>query len=194
MSEGKLMAREPWSLREDSDGTRHIIAERDASAFGVHLRVVVAISVTGEMHAEFELRWAQDGPVKKRAYYHAHKGQVSWRVNATDDWQIVAPKRAHFFPLMRIFTADMVRALQGKGGQGSVIVPSIATLADLETVFTPLLSQRSITGVVGDPHAVDLSGGAYDAPARLCFNQDGLLRHYSFCDAAGQAWQCELVD
>lgn len=191
---GETVAREPWSVRTDSNGVRHVVAERDAGAFGVQIRVTAKSYPNGNSNAQLELRSAHDGPLRKQAQYRVHGGVVSWRENEGQDWQIVGPHGAHFFGLMRIFTGDMVLALHKMGGQGAVIVPSIVSLGRDETVFKPLMSERTVVKVADEKSAFDLSGGAYEAPARLFLDQDGLLQHYDFTDAAGQKWDCSLVD
>jgi hypothetical protein len=188
--DGVIMAREPWSVDRGLDGTIHVKTVRDATQFGVWLSLEADIFADGHGDYRFDLRNCAEGPIVKSARYHCEDGAVYFGPAR----QEIAPQGAHFFPLMRYFTGDMIAAILLKGGSHEVIVPDIGDMSALDTLFAPLHSVRTVVPVMGDPLAFDLSGGAYEAPARLHLNAEGLLAHYAFTDAAGKVWTCDLGD
>jgi hypothetical protein len=192
--DGEPSVREPWRIDVAADGTQLIQATRDASQFGVHLTLQATRTASGDLTAQFELRHDEAGPILKQADYRSHGGLVWYRDLGAQPWRTACKQQAHFFPLMRCCSADMVRALQMGGGQMQVVVPSIATLSNLDSVFEPLESLRHVSPVDRDGLVFDLSGGAYEAPARLTLNSHGFPAHYRFTDPAGATWDCQLED
>jgi hypothetical protein len=190
--DGALTAYEPWTIEHDTSGARRIICVRDASQFGVYLTLNATIAANGDAHYAFALSASATGPVKKSAEYRVEGATTLYRIMPQTDWIRLQPEGAIFFPLMRVFTGEMVRGLVLNGSVSSVIVPSIERLTDIGSVFEPIVSQRSAVAVSRQPYSYDLSGGAYDAPTRLLINQQGLLESYHFTDAKGVLWTCQL--
>jgi hypothetical protein len=189
---GRIVAREPWRVETDRDGTKRITSYRDATDFGVWLEVNARVNRDGTCDYDFCLKATQTGPDLKSARYAVKDGSLFWAVPPTKNLLPVVPPTAHFFPLMRYFTGDMVRAIAQEGGTKTVIVPDIRNFADLSNIFAPLASVRSLVDVHGDAKTFDLSGGAYEAPARLYLNEAGVLSHYAFTDPTGDEWTCDL--
>jgi hypothetical protein len=191
---GVVLAREPWAVSRDDNGQTLVRAQRDASEFGVWLGLEAVLDEVGGRIFDFTLRAKADGPVRSETRFVDRKGILSFSPVAAHAASPLGPTSAHFFPLMRYFTGDMVRAILIAGGTKDVIVPDIRTLGDVGSAFAPVHSVRTVSEVKGETDAFDLSGGTYEAPARLYLNGDGLLIHYAFTDAAGQAWTCDLED
>jgi hypothetical protein len=187
-----LTAYEPWSIEFDAAGARRVTCVRDASQFGVYLTLIATIAANADAHYVFALSTSATAPIKKSAEYRVEGATTSYRIARQTDWICLQPASAIFFPLMRVFTGEMVRGLERKGPKSSVIVPSIDRLADIDSVFEPIVSQRSAVAVSGHPGSYDLSGGAYEAPTRVAINQQGLLESYRFTDAKGAVWTCQL--
>jgi hypothetical protein len=190
--DGALTAHEPWSIHSDSTGTHRVVCVRDASQYGVYLTLNATVSTDGYAHYAFALRASATSPIKKSAEYRVEGTTTSYRNMPQTDWKPLEPAGAIFFALMRVFTGEMVRGLVKNGQESSVIVPSIDRLADIDSVFEPIVSQRSAVAVSGHPNSYDLSGGAYEAPTRVVINQQGLLESYHFADAKGAVWTCQL--
>lgn len=191
--DGTMTAREDWIDWTDDQGRRHVRCVRDASQFGVHLGLTSSFTADGRAAHIFELREHANGPLKKAAYYETAGDQVQFRMDASAPWKIVETDGAIFFPLMRIFTADMVRSLDQSGGTGVVVVPSIEQLNEIDTIFEPIVSTRNVVriGLKGD--CFDLMGGAYEAPTRIWINAQGHLENYAFVDPKGVRWTCQLI-
>jgi hypothetical protein len=191
--DGVEQARETFAVTSRSDGALNVQCVRDASQFGVHLVLDALCLVTGDARYVFILRARADGPILAKATYIVTDGEI-WVEHGNDLGQKLSPKRAHVFPLMRYFTGDMVAAILENGGQASICVPDIRTLHDAGSAFLPLKSVRTVAAVEGQSNVFDVSGGAYDAPARLHLNDEGLLAYYEFEDANHKVWRCNLVD
>jgi hypothetical protein len=191
--DGVEQARETFDVTSSSDGALQVQCVRDASQFGVHLAVGAKCLMSGDAHYVFTLRAQADGPILAKTTYIATDSEI-WVEHGNDLGQKLLPKRAHVFPLMRYFTGDMVAAILNNGGQASIIVPDIRTLSDTGSAFLPLQSVRKVAAVEGQSNVFDVSGGAYDAPARLHLNDEGLLAYYEFEDANHKIWRCKLVD
>jgi hypothetical protein len=187
-----LTAHEPWTIERDTSGTRRIICVRDASQYGVYLTLNATINADGDAYYAFALSASATGPIKKSAEYRVESATTSYRIMPQRDWKSLEPVGAIFFPLMRVFTGEMVLGLERNGPDTFVIVPSIERLADIDSVFEPVVSQRSAVSVSGQPNSFDLTGGAYQAPTRVLINQQGLLESYNFTDAKGAVWTCQL--
>jgi hypothetical protein len=190
--DGALTAHEPWSIESDSTGTHRVVCVRDASQYGVYLTLNATIAANGDAHYAFALSTSATAPIKKSAEYRVEAATTSYRIAPKTNWTRLEPNGAIFFPLMRVFTGDMVGGLLQNGPESSAIVPSIKRLAGIESVFEPIVSQRSAVAVSGHPNSYDLSGGAYEAPTRVLINQEGLLESYNFTDAKGAVWTCQL--
>jgi hypothetical protein len=191
--DGVEQARETFAVTSRSDGALNVQCVRDASQFSVHLVLDALCSMSGDAHYVFTLRERANGPILAKATYILTNGEI-WVEHGHGLGQKLLPERAHVFPLMRYFTGDMVTAILNNGGQANIIVPDIRTLSDTGSAFTPLQSVRTVVAVKGQPNVFDLSGGAYDAPARLHLNYEGLLAHYEFEDSNRKVWRCNLVD
>jgi hypothetical protein len=185
---GAIMAREPWSVHHNADGSVQVRAVRDATQFGVWMAVEADILSEDRADYRLELRASAEGPVVKAVCYHRDNGALFMGPQR----QEIVPRGAHFFPLMRYFTKDMIAAILKRGGSHHVVVPDISDVGANEKVFAPLYSVRTVVPVSGDLQAFDLSGGAYEVPARLIFNDQGLLAHFAFTDSAGKVWSCDL--
>jgi hypothetical protein len=189
---GDFMAREDWAITDTRDGGVHVSASRDASAFGVWLGLEATQYRDGRSSYWFELRQFNDGPVLRSARFWQTKNALSYASCRETVPEQISPDGAHFFPLMRCFTGAMIHAIMAGGGACDVIVPDISALDRPETAFAPRHSQRRAIVVKGAPNAFDLSGGAYEAPARVYLNEKGLLDHYTFEDGSGKRWTCDL--
>jgi hypothetical protein len=189
---GAIVAREPWAVMADGLSGTRVSAHRDASEFGVWLGLACTLDADGAGSFDFQLRTHGDGPVQREAHYRRDETGLYYSAQSRDMLAYIAPKTTHFFPLMRYFTSAMVSALSAAGGNCDVIVPDISTLGLASSAFAPLPSQRYLVPVAGEDNAFDLSGGAYEAPARIYLTEDGLLAHYAFTDGAGKEWTCEL--
>lgn len=104
----------------------------------------------------------------------------------------------HFFPLMRIFSGQLLGALAKRGGSGGVLVPWIQDPSRANKLFAPELSNRRVFYLgVGRPGFGDqacdcfhYSGGEYDNGAEYHLSQ-GLL--WAYCWQQGQKeWQVRL--
>jgi hypothetical protein len=190
--DGAIVAREPWSVTRNQAGNTRIVTARDASEFGVWLGLEVNIAQDGARLYHFELRTKPKGPTLKSTRYHRADGLLHYDANNEGPLCELAPQNAHFFPLMRYFTGEMIAAIKDNGGARDVIVPDIRSLTNVASVFAPLHSVRTVTMVAGDRQAFDLTGGAYETPARVYLNNEGLLMSYAFMDVTGQKWTCIL--
>jgi hypothetical protein len=190
---GVEQARETFAVTSRGDGAVQLHCVRDASQFDVQLVLDALCSVCGDARYVFTLRARADGPMLAKATYSLTNGEI-WVGRGDDIGEKLTSKRAHVFPLMRYFTGDMVAAILDNGGQASIIVPDIRTLGDTDSVFLPLESVRNVVAVEGQSNVFDVSGGAYDVPARLHLNDEGLLAHYEFEDSNRKIWRCRLVD
>jgi hypothetical protein len=190
--EGRVVAREDWHVEIDLNGTTRVTSQRDATAFGVWLELNAILLSDGTCAYDFCFKATHNGPALKSVRYSVNDTGLFWATPAVTQLTYLAPPYTHFFPLMRYFTGDMVRAIAQAGGQKTVIVPDIRNFADSASLFEPLKSARTIVDVNGDARTFDLSGGAYEAPARVYLNQNGFLEHYAFTDPAGNKWTCDL--
>jgi hypothetical protein len=192
--DGIEQARETFVVTPLEGGGEHVHCVRDASAFGVHLMLDAACVTQDDRRYMLTLRAKADGPILSKCIYSLVNQEILF--HSTDDKETRQKLSCgvHLFPLMRYFTSEMVMSILENGGQQDIIVPDIAAPTKIASVFAPLQTVRTVTIVLGEPNVFDLSGGAYDAPARLYLGEHGLLSHYAFTDSVGKVWTCRLED
>ncbi|WP_226660866.1 hypothetical protein [Microbulbifer aggregans] len=104
----------------------------------------------------------------------------------------------HFFPLMRIFSGQLIGALAKRGGSGGVLVPWIQDPSRVNKLFAPELSNRRVfylgVGQAGfQGKACDCfhySGGEYDNGAEYHL-AEGLMWAYHW-QQGRKEWQVRL--
>jgi hypothetical protein len=191
---GVEVVEEAWCSGTAQDGTQTIESARDASNFGAYFSVRAVIAPTGTANYELTFQTQKGAPILKTARYHVEAGTVSRQFEDGHYTIVQAPQDALFFPLMRVFTGQMIAAMIGKSAPTTWIVPKLDMRDNLVALFEPDLSQRSITQ---DPSASDiywLSGGPYVSPARLTLRPNRMLDNYAFIpEGSTEHWECRYV-
>lgn len=164
--------------------------------------------------SRFELTWTQDDGEPVRAGYHFGDGSVKVRRHASglepQEHEVSFPDAAAplLSPLMRVFAGPVIARLLEAGGQGTVVVPSIAQPKATESLLQPQLSTRTArlleTGVelpgVGEdsPEPVrglrlcEYQGDQYGPEARFWLAEDDMLVRYQWRQSPTEQWDVRL--
>jgi hypothetical protein len=193
-SNGINVAEETWSIETASDGTRTIKSVRDASNFGAYLSVHAVIVPSGTADYQLTFQTQKGTPILKSVRYHVETGSVYRRFEDGKQVLVQAPQDALFFPLMRVFTGQIIAAMIGRREPTTWIVPKLDMTDNLVNLFEPDLSERFIEQDPNEPNIFWLSGGPYVSPARLKLREDGMLENYAFTpEGSDENWVCQLV-
>lgn len=96
----------------------------------------------------------------------------------------------HFFPLLRIFTGDMLRNLED--GDTPLMLPDIEQHTALDNLLKPRFDIRSSKKVQGEDSLYTMQGGHYSEDnARFTVNETGVLVRYEWQQAEDKAWLIE---
>ena len=108
-----------------------------------------------------------------------------------------------FFPLMRIYSGEVVHRLRRRGA-GRVLVPWIGDVGQARRLFRPDYSERRvevvgedricIDGAVRNCVEYDYSGGPYPPGTRFWIDENGMLLRYRWQQNDGKRWEVRLRD
>ncbi|MFV8784243.1 hypothetical protein ACNKU7_17615 [Microbulbifer sp. SA54] len=201
LCDGQLMPiTERWHLVR-SAGLFEIYSERTVPSQSLRVRVLARIE-SGRI-GRCALSWGVDGEMNCRA-------NATYRVGADGRGAVyryrrpgfpargIPMVRQHFFPLLRIFSGQLLGALASAGGSGEVLVPWIHDPAQGERLFAPEFSTRTVgyqgPGRAAKPGNVSdcflYAGGQYGQGAEYDV-ADGLLQEYRWWQGEKQ-WRVRL--
>ncbi len=176
---------EPWVRYQLPDGGQVIRSSRsDGKSFVLGVKCWVQ-----ERHTFASLFWA-NARGYRTVNYRVNGESMRWNLDGETPAQMQIDQPTQFFPLMRIFSGATLLGLLANGGKGQVLVPSIKSPEQPETLFQPLFSERSVEAL-GD-NTYHYRGGEYDDAARYTLNELGILQQYSWRQSANQEWTVEL--
>jgi len=106
-------------------------------------------------------------------------------------------------PLLRVFTGPLIARLLERGGNGLVVLPSIADPADSGTLLRPLASERrarlvqddaelSIAGVPTPCRRCEYLGDQYGPGTQFWLGPDDTLLRYQWRQSPDQLWDVWL--
>lgn len=140
------------------------------------------------------LRWHLLGSGQAvSAEYQLADGRLSWSRNDGSGGDEPIGAGVWLFPLMRVFTGDLLPVIEAGGGEGEVLLPSIKTPDRPETLFRPLLStRRAVRLEDGSPCCYRYEGGEYEQGALCWLREDGLLERYQWQQGDQFFWEVDL--
>lgn len=178
---------EPWCRHRDSDGAQVIRAVRTDNT-----NFLLGVSHRCESGKQrLALRWQQSGSGQSiSAEYDWGDGMLVWSRSDGAGGERQFDEAVWLFPLMRVFTGDVLLALGSRGGEGEVLVPSIKTPDQPETLFLPEVSVRQVSELA--PGCFLYGGGEYEESATCWLDDDGLMQKYRWQQSADQLWTVSL--
>ncbi|MBB3047964.1 hypothetical protein FHR99_002230 [Litorivivens lipolytica] len=177
---------EPWMRYQLPDGGQVIRTSRsDGKSFVLGVKCWIQANRTYA-----SLFWANASGYCT-ANYRVNGESMRWNLDGETPEQLELDRPTQFFPLMRIFSGEILLSLLANGGSGQVLVPSIKSPERRETLFRPLFSERSVEALGSNTY--HYRGGEYDDGARYELNDEGLLQRYSWQQSENQFWEVELV-
>ncbi len=176
---------EPWAKYQLGGNTVTRSLRSDGNSF------VLAVKAWGETGVEFASFYWENAAGSYSANYAFQGSGVRWNLEGEKPQQQGFDQPTCFFPLMRVFSGETLLAIVGKGGRSQVLVPSIKTPEQRDSLFRPLLSERTVER--RPDGAYHYMGGEYDDGARYELNASGLLQRYAWQQSEGELWEVELV-
>jgi hypothetical protein len=183
---------EPWRIFRTEDDYRVTVAERSAPEMKTHLEVVHREGPEGLETISLTFRESPQSEVLAHGDYRLERGLCRFKGQNDQGWSDTPLARAHFFPLMRVFTGAMVTALVNAGGEGEVIVPHIAHPEPEKPIFQPTRSQRLVERMDGLAPIYLYRGGPYEKPATILLNNEGMMERYCWEQSDVETWVCRL--
>lgn len=188
---------EPWCRHQHRV---YGVVTRALRTDGVHFLLAVKQYRDGEANV-VQLLWQTLGEqaVTVVTEYRVIDGELRWRRDRGEWQQQGLAEGVLFFPLIRVFTGEIINGLLERGGRGSVLVPSIVNPADTASLFEPLLSERFAepaidAEVLADCSSFRYGGAQYGDGALFWLDGDGLLQRYEWQQSEDSRWQVTLAD
>ena len=205
---------ESWSVFGEPDSRLRIVSERsaDSGQSRLHADGLYRLTAT-ESARSFRLRNYEpelvelafsnsDGEVT--ATYQALDGRLRLQrsVNAKEIFPATVMESIPLFPLLRIFTGPIVRKLHALGEFAAVCVPDIRPGRNLDSLLTPLISQRRARllqrgrkEIDGRPIGADCfeyRGGEYPPGTLFWVDDHDVLLGYEWKNPDNETWQVQL--
>ena len=176
--------REPWVRYQLGDNTVTRTLRSDGHSF------VLGVKTWGKEGVEFASFYWESAAGCCSANYALQGNGVRWNLEGDRPQQELFDQPTCFFPLMRVFSGDTLRAIVANGGCSQVLVPSIKTPEQRDSLFRPLLSERTVERLPDG--AYHYRGGEYDDGARYELTEEGLLQRYVWQQSERELWEVEL--
>lgn len=176
---------EPWLQHRQPDGS---VITRSSRSDGANFVLAVKAGQKGE--TAFATFYWENFAGAREAHYLLRADELRWSLDGEKPTTQSLNTPLCFFPLMRIFSGETILAIDSSGGKARVLVPSIKTPEQRESLFVPLFSERSVE-VLGS-NTYHYCGGEYDDGALYQLNEKGLLQRYSWQQSESQLWEVEL--
>ena len=145
----------------------------------------------GKGGVEFASLYWENATGRYSANYALQGDGVRWNLEGDTPQELLFDRPTCFFPLMRVFSGETLLTIVENGGRSQVLVPSIKTPEQRDSLFQPLLSERTVERLPDG--AYHYRGGEYDDGARYELNASGLLQRYAWQQSEGEFWEVELV-
>ena len=185
---------ESWSIRQDDQG--HLITQsiRDASAY--HSRIEVNAVAHANAVTAFDVVWRNhnSGMVNSASARYQLSGMtihIRRAINNADEahrLKVAAPPI--MFPLMRVFTGDVIVKLAQSDAPLDVLTPNIANPADAANLLMPKIEPRraaflhtedlEIAGKMTSARCYSYISEQYDDKARFWVDAHRLLLRYTW--------------
>lgn len=195
---------EHWERRPLAESAWQI---KSARSFGDTLLQVDATE-TGRRIEQFQVCWQSGDELPIQASYQLNDDVLA--ISRTEgsgtgtDTQVAAPSGLTLlFPLMRIFVGPVIENFLSAGGEGTVVLPSIADPQDRASLLTMQESVRSARlldaedqlqrdGETITCRRCEYLGDQYTAGSEFWLAPDGLLQRYRWQQSENQLWDVWL--
>jgi len=185
---GDEVVREPWKIDADGEGNRSITSARISEQFGIRIDMTASETVDSTSY-EFLFKDLKTRNDTARGFYKVENKDIFFKAAQTDDWETITTGN-FFFPLMRVFTGDLIQQVIGVGGTANIIIPDIRTPADSAALYKPLASYREVKADPDRPNVFHYLGGHYKTAVPVTLNKQGLMSHYAWTTPDGSEWVC----
>ncbi|QFU76470.1 hypothetical protein EY643_12825 [Halioglobus maricola] len=202
LNDEPVPVKETWSVTRLDEGALAIASERAAP--GIAIRVAARV-VRGQL-SEFDVDWQADGanPIRARYRLDVNSGWCGCREidGNVEDFTPLGSELVGY-PLMRIFTGSVIAELAAARGAGQVLVPSIGSPQELDTLLLPDISRRAVhllgtedlqnpAGSITPCERWQFIGGQYTEDAAFWLNSGGRLARYTWHQSPEQRWDVWL--
>ena len=186
---------ETWTVSHESAVRTRVESIRQAP--GIEVQVTATLQA-GAVCA-CSLIWKSEQLGELGAEYLCQEDGIRFQRDDGSDSQLL-PHPADgviiLYPLMRIFTGPVIRAVAERGGKALVLVPFIGDPEDRGRLLSPDLSWREVRRLAdGDDHHGDcwqFIGGQYDESARFWLGREDTLSRYHWQQDGTGAWDVRL--
>lgn len=189
---GEMRVREPWSITYETPQNRRIVCDRISTEFGIHIHLDASETPLRRDY-DFTFTDLNTESVNGAGQYRFETGNMHFRSDPDTPWQIEPMNGRVFFPLMRVFTGDVLRAILASCGRAETIVPYIEDPSQHENLFTPTVSERKVRDLHTNPASFEYEGGQYANPICIELGPHGFLRRYRW-QIGDDHWECALQD
>ncbi|TRX55040.1 hypothetical protein [Thalassomonas sp. M1454] len=183
---------EPWQILKNGDITI-VRSVRYSKNYAMKLSVKAHIT---ENNKTIELSYSEDDNDDIDAKYQLDN-EGNWKLVQSHPGDIFQKHGKNpgmvIFPLLRIFTGEMLLACKSKTTQ--VLVPDIRLTASYNDKLKPSFDQRNAKylGFSGKGKKYQFNSEHYQEEGAQCFlNKDGILSQYSWQQTPEMLWQITL--
>lgn len=193
---------ETWFIESDNDG-RVVVHSQRCTVGGTVSLNVIAVYRTQRITAVHACYRSPDS--QTRASYRVAPQCITARLihDGVSSREVLRPRPPYFmFPLMRVFTGDLLLQLAGEPEGADILVPNIeanATTAERLRLSTSVRKVEEVncewpTGM-SQPRPMRCfmySGGNYKTPGYFWVDNRGLLVRYCWQQSASEHWDVRL--
>jgi hypothetical protein len=188
-NDGHIPVREPWNIHYQEPDSRQIIAERVSEHQNMYVSLFAKETASLKVY-DFKFFNLSTGTCVAEGFYKIEHGNLSYRSSAHEAWHSEPLNGRVFFPVMRVFSYDLIEAILRLGGQAVVIMPLLAGLDKSHLLLKPTTSRRRVIDE-GDGFFLYL-GGNEKIPATMRMGIHNIMDRYVWTPPGGTEWDCKL--
>ena len=190
---------EAWSCRDIAGGGQQLNSYRRTP--GVEINVAAQVHRGLVKDCEFDFKSSSGIYIVTRYAMRGNTLAVSRSENEApfEDFELdLGEQGALLFPLMRIYTGEVIAALLDSGGRGQVVVPDITRPDDASQLLRPLVSTREAAlladsaGGLPNSRACEYTGDQYGPGSCFWLGEDNTLLAYCWQQSPEQLWEVNL--
>ena len=190
--DGAVPVTEDWKFTQGKDGVKRVFAVRRSSPFDIQIELTGTVGADFQCY-EFNFQKPSSGELLSCGCYKITEDFISFRKACDDDWSEEPLGDRLFFPIMRVFTGDLLNKILARGGEADVIVPFIANPDQVDRLFIPTTSRRKAWLLDAEEGHYRYLGGHYQSPVDVWLNRSGIMKRYIWQPETGPSWDCRMI-
>lgn len=193
---------EHWLQSENNQGDTVIRSWRQA---GDSVRLSAYAEYRDGRRVLASLCW-EEGDCRIHADYDLMAGSCYWQRGDSERWfdsEKLELESVLVYPLMRIFTGEIIRDIANNNGSDNIVVPDIRPDTLTADKLKPLLSGREVRLIAEDELAVsggvetascwEFTGDQYTPGSKFYLDINDRLLRYCWSQSERSHWRVELV-